>query len=176
MILINALGLSCKEDGVAIKCDADLVDLLIGWAGACDDASCGDIVIDGLFHIGRMSRKKQIGFECFEVRRHLCAANQCGTGDIQIVVLNGFEYAQAGIRAVSRHDDHFDHLLFAGFIQTEKSLDQLESRTFRQGVVFMLFLIGRIGFQTMFFKDAVFCFQIKQGTGGDADYVCDQAW
>jgi len=167
---IDAFRFGGKENGVAVESNTDLIDLFIGWTGAGDDTACSDIVVDGLLYIGCMRRKEQIRLECLEIGRHFCAADERGTCDIEIVILNGFENAQAGIRAVSGHDDHLDHLFFAGLIQTKKCLDQLKCGAFGQRVVFMLFLIGGICLKALFFKDPVFCFQVKQRTGGDADY------
>ena len=87
-----------------------------------------------------------------------------GALDIQLVVFDGIENAQAGIRGVARHQNHLDlGAVRPSIVQRQQLAHHIERHAFFQHLVLMLDLIPAIRRQALALVHLMALIQIEQG-------------
>ena len=109
VVLEDALRFRAEKHRVAVKGDADLADMLIAASlvGTGQEHTGGDARVDSVLHVRLIGRKEKVRAESLQVGGDGRAAGEGCAADVQAVMGDGPEDAQAGVWAVSRHDDHF---------------------------------------------------------------------
>ena len=126
--------------------------------------------VDGLLYVVLVGGKEQVGSKRLQIRRDLRAAGQRGARNIETVMGDGIENAQARVRAVARHDDHFHQPFFLQGVQVQKRAHQLERGALGKHVLFVLHLIGLVFRKPLLFKNFVFLLEVEKRPRADADY------
>ena len=109
-------------------------------------------------------------------KRITCAGNHGSihkrrADDIELVVLNGIEYAQSCIGIVVAEKDHLHRLAFRVIaVHRQEPFDKRECHALFQNVVLMFVLIRPVGGETFPAEDRIRFIQFKKGAGCNADH------
>ena len=161
LLLVDALGLVGEQHRVAVERDPQTrrsrslltaLGKIVAAAWPSSSARRTSPVIGG---------QEQVGAERRHVARRRLALGERGARDVEAVVLDRVEHAQARVGGVARQQDHLDVLL-VGAIESQQLLHQHERRPGRKDLVLVLHLVAVIGIDARFGVDAVALAQVEQ--------------
>ena len=115
-------------------------------------------------HIFGMGRQKQMAAKCGQVRIGTAPANERGAGNIQAVMLDRIEHAQAGVGTVARHQHHFDAGPAQAGVKAQELLDQREGIAGLEGFFLVLDLVLAVSLYPFGQVDLVTVTQVEQCT------------
>ena len=100
-LLVHLLRLIGEQYAVAVECDSNLRWGALHFRWRRIDQARGDPLISRQLYILRGQREEQFGFEGVQIGSEGIAPGKCGTGNFELVVVDGMEDAEAHIRVVS---------------------------------------------------------------------------
>lgn len=170
-ILVDVFRAVVCDHSVEVEGDAEFLIVLIVLRSACEDLS-GRITFDiRLSDVRRIRGEKQGNIVRRNVFERGIAGCECGTRNVEIVMLNGVEDPLSGIGVVVAEQDDFDRLAVGiVLVHGEQSFDEGERHALSENVVLMFQLIGAVCGETFFAEHGVRLVEFKECAGGDSDH------
>ena len=115
-----------------------------------------------------VGREEQVGLERRDVVRRRRAAGKRRAADVQAVMLDRIEDAQAGVAGVARQQDDFHRRHVAReLVQPEQLLHQRERHAGLEDLVLVLDLEAAVGIEAVALEQIVAVAQVEQGARGN---------
>ncbi len=165
----DALGVVAEDDRIAVEGDAQLLARQLRRLRR-QDRRRGDPRGQRTPHVLDVGREEQVGTEWMRVVRGRRAVGERGAHDLEPVVLDRVEDAQAGVGRIARQQDDLDaRRLRRERVEAQQLLHERKRDARREQVVLVRDLVARIGIEALVLEQRVAVAEVEQRARRDRD-------